>query len=663
MKKWFLSFVLVLMVAISGLGVNFKSVYANEPAQNQLNIVALGDSITKGTGLTDVQNSFINKIALAKNASLTNLAEDGYKAEDVLEVIALSTNLEVIQNANTFCITVGGNHVLQPLLKVIKTKLNGNFSSASVIDIALAINNIYNSQTDMDAIATEIETEISNFNTNFPQILQQLRQKNSDAQIIVQTVYNPLDKSSADMISGIPAIFVGTINNVLQGLTAFIENYIVDVNETINKSQYKTEYSYQVFDTYTEFKEYNGSELLTNIASFDIHPNALGHEVIYNGMVTTIKDVETVPVNSTTIKIYTNGVYVNNPQAEVDPENPVEQVAGGEVADLKKDDNGYDIFEVEIEGTKNLVITEKEGYKLADVKLGETSQGAKKSIKLNGNNLPNEISIYFLEEFEVTFSTGYYGYLMVNSVKLDNPTSSIVEQVLFGSSISCSFMADYGYKIENVKIDGEQIDNFVGSNYIFENITSNHSFEVNFSKIETTTYTDPTYNIKLEASTESLPYGSVLNIYALTAGNAYNEILNMLDPYSTQMIIYDFSIKKGNLTISPNGSFTISIPVSTKYDISKTKLYYVSSENVADELTYSFDEETRMLTFTTDHCSYYALIQEGEPPKNLWWIWLIVGGALLILTAVIIVIVVKKKKDKKAKLEFEAKYKNDYFSY
>lgn len=649
MKKWFvnLTFALMLIASVFVFSVPTK-VVAEE--QKKLNIVAIGDSITTGYGLQNSSDLFVNKIAAQKNANLTNLAVNGYKSNDIYSVITSINNYETINTANTILLTVGGNDILQPVIEKIEFNLDlmfeKDFADAELIEILTASSQVVSDE----AFKSELSESVNAFNENFSNIVSALRSKNNSAQIIFQTVYNPAEKWADTFVEPQQAIVVNELYN-------FFNSYIAQVNNQINNSTLKNTYTYEVFDTYSAFQNNESSELLTNINNFDIHPNIAGNNVIYNGMITMIKDLAEAEINTTTIKIFTNGIYCN------DPENSeIAGAVGGTVEGLVKDENGYDIFEIEVGTTKDLVITENEDYKLVDVKLGESSIGSKTTVSLDGSNLPNTISIYFLQKFEITFSTGYNGYLIVNSVKLNNPETNIVEQVLFGNSITCNFVADYGYELNKVSVDGTQQE-ITGSSYVFENVNSNHTFMVEFKKIEETSYTNPTYNITLKASTESLPYGSVLNVQVITSGNVYNEILNLIDPLSTQTIIYDFSLKKGNLTISPNGKFSISIPVSYQFNMEKTGLYYVSEDNQVEEINYSYDEETRMLTFETDHCSYYVLLQEGELVKSYWWVWIIVGAVLLIAAIVIIIVVVKKKKDDKIKAEIQEKNKDEYFSY
>lgn len=649
MKKWFvnLTFALMLIASVFVFSVPTK-VVAEE--QKKLNIVAIGDSITIGYGLQNSSDLFVNKIAAQKNANLTNLAVNGYKSSDIYSVITSINNYETINTANTILLTVGGNDILQPVIEKIEFNLDlmfeKDFADAELIEILTASSQVVSDET----FKSELSESVNAFNENFSNIVSALRSKNNSAQIIFQTVYNPAEKWADTFAEPQQAIVVNELYN-------FFNGYIAQVNNQINNSTLKNTYTYEVFDTYSAFQNNESSELLTNINNFDIHPNIAGNNVIYNGMITMIKDLAEAEINTTTIKIFTNGIYCN------DPENSeIAGAVGGTVEGLVKDENGYDIFEIEVGTTKDLVITENEDYKLVDVKLGESSIGSKTTVSLDGSNLPNTISIYFLQKFEITFSTGYNGYLIVNSVKLNNPETNIVEQVLFGNSITCNFVADYGYELNKVSVDGTQQE-ITGSSYVFENVNSNHTFMVEFKKIEETSYTNPTYNITLKASTESLPYGSVLNVQVITSGNVYNEILNLIDPLSTQTIIYDFSLKKGNLTISPNGKFSISIPVSYQFNMEKTGLYYVSEDNQVEEINYSYDEEIRMLTFETDHCSYYVLLQEGELVKSYWWVWIIVGAVLLITAIVIIIVVVKKKKDDKIKAEIQEKNKDEYFSY
>ena len=215
MKKLAINLSLILMLAFCFLGVaNIMPVKAEQ--QTALNIVALGDSITTGYGLSDVESQlFVNKIKNEKQANLINLAHDGDKAEDLYNVIINSNNNTAILEAECFLITIGGNDVLQPILQQLNTNLGKDITQANQIEIAAA----FMSLTQDTNFAVTLENAISNFNQDFNQVVQTLRNKNEDAQIIFQTVYNPAVKFNND--------------EFLSRLYNYVDPYIQEINEII----------------------------------------------------------------------------------------------------------------------------------------------------------------------------------------------------------------------------------------------------------------------------------------------------------------------------------------------------------------------------------------------------------------------------------------------
>ena len=645
MKKFALKLCLLIIIALSFcLHYNMACVSAET---DTLNIVALGDSITTGYllgGSTDDQTTklhqslFVNKIVANKNANLTNLAISGNKSSDLYQVICDSNNSTALTNADCILLTIGGNDILQPILSQLSIILNKNLTEASTSELAQAFALMQNDNEFLQSLTTA--TII--FSQNFEAINQQLRAVNANAQIIYQTVYNPAVKFEEDA--------------QFSNFYSFIDTFIQQINNIISDIDNKTQYTYELCDTYTAFQLDASEEALTNIESFDIHPNENGNEVIYNTLSPLVKDKE-ILTNVTTIKIYTNNVFVNNP--EDTSENQYE--IGGTVADTTKDEHGFEILEVPVNGIKELKISTNDGFKLTQVFFGEKIQPLNSTYELNGDNLPNNISIHFLQKFTLTYSIGYNGHIVVDSEILNDPQENITKQVLYGGKSTCSISADYAYEIDTILIDEEETE-ISGINYNFENITENHTFAVTFKKIQLTHYKNSVYNIEMEASTDSLAYGTVLNISMLTSGEEYKEITEIIDKYSKKFRIYNFSLKLGNLSVQPNGNFTIRIPMPDNYNKDKVELYYISDTNEKEQITYTVDENN-MLVFQTDHCSYYVIVERGEIVKNYWWAYVIIASLAVVTAVVTTVILLKKKQDKKIEQEIREKSLNDYISY
>ena len=106
--------------------------------------VALGDSISTGYGLEDIENNlFVNKIKKEYNLNLDNKAVDGMDTTAMLDL--LNSNDEkgiayknAIKDAELITISMGGNNLLQPLMEMMKKGL-GLDSNATGIELQEAM--------------------------------------------------------------------------------------------------------------------------------------------------------------------------------------------------------------------------------------------------------------------------------------------------------------------------------------------------------------------------------------------------------------------------------------------------------------------------------------------------------------------------------------------
>ena len=119
MKKYCLSLILILCLCMSYF-LNLPS-YSVSAEARKLEIVALGDSITTGYKLdgydasnvsenTQIQN-YVNLVAMDKDANVLNLAHDGDKTQDLLDILNDVDNIEKINKADVILISIGGNEL------------------------------------------------------------------------------------------------------------------------------------------------------------------------------------------------------------------------------------------------------------------------------------------------------------------------------------------------------------------------------------------------------------------------------------------------------------------------------------------------------------------------------------------------------------------------
>ena len=234
--------------------------------------VALGDSISTGRALEDIENNlFVNKIKKEYNLNLDNKAVDGMDTTAMLDL--LNSNDEkgieyknAIKDAELITISMGGNNLLQPLMEMMKKGL-GLDSNATGIELQEAMKKNPNA---LSILATSLQNlqvtqslseKVKLFAEEFPEIIKVIKELNPNAEIIIQTVYNPLHdvKDLSALANGVDVFF--------QGMNKAINEYSV--------------LGYELVDIYEEFKSNDSQVPLTNMSKFDVHPNKDGNEVIF----------------------------------------------------------------------------------------------------------------------------------------------------------------------------------------------------------------------------------------------------------------------------------------------------------------------------------------------------------------------------------------------
>ena len=164
--------------------------------------VALGDSISTGHRLEDIENNlFVHKIEKEYELDLTNLAVNGMDSTIMLNLLKSEgedgiTYRENIKNADLITISMGGNNLLQPLMTMVKEGLNlPSDANTEMIESVIKEN-----QSVLFEIFTAIQSpekvkilnsNVEVFATEFPRIIKTIKELNPNAEIMIQTVYNP----------------------------------------------------------------------------------------------------------------------------------------------------------------------------------------------------------------------------------------------------------------------------------------------------------------------------------------------------------------------------------------------------------------------------------------------------------------------------------------
>lgn len=225
---------------------------ASPPPVETFHYLALGDSIATGKSSRGTTTSYVTTFynhlkTLYPYATMRNLAVDGDDASELLARLSTSTYIDEIKKADVITISIGGNNIMDA---------GENFFSS--------LNNVI------------AEANTVAFEADYPKVIAAIRANNTEARIIVQTLYNPFNTIPISGYEGDPALQIET------------EGYISRVNAAITSI---TDSNYTIVDIHTLFLEsYADKGLMGNVTYFypsawlkftrDPHPNQTGENLI-----------------------------------------------------------------------------------------------------------------------------------------------------------------------------------------------------------------------------------------------------------------------------------------------------------------------------------------------------------------------------------------------
>lgn len=209
-------------------------------ATDKTHFVVLGDSIAYGCGLKDKDNySYGALVCGANDYTYSNHAENGDTTYDLND--KLTHNPEIISDvdsADIISISIGGN----------------NLRKGGIV--SMAVTGIFGNYKRIDSVTAD-------FYENFCLAIDTIRSINPDAELLVQTLYNP----QTDLLQGIYQYAIDKLNSYIE-LAAAEKTFTV----------------VQVDDAFAgKADEYIQDDI--------IHPNEKGHYVIATEYLKVLKDM------------------------------------------------------------------------------------------------------------------------------------------------------------------------------------------------------------------------------------------------------------------------------------------------------------------------------------------------------------------------------------
>lgn len=267
------------MICIAVLSGNVISVFA-EQTTKQVEVstpqcmLVLGDSISTGCGLANYKkgnnyntqsyaNLLAKKYKLSQDNDYYNYAIDGQTSLELYSRVKSGNYDKYIKKSDLILISIGGNDLLSALLTFVKDTMGESFTGQETeVNFDFTEPDILN---DLNKMVQTISNNITKLKGNLIGITDEIYEINPNAEIVFQTVYNPLDGLALKIPSLLTDVFISRIDEV---------NRIIKMNSTTNDNKQR----YNVADVYTSFT--GKSAELTNISETDVHPNSKGHEKI-----------------------------------------------------------------------------------------------------------------------------------------------------------------------------------------------------------------------------------------------------------------------------------------------------------------------------------------------------------------------------------------------
>ena len=314
-KNKFFSIVCVVLALTVSFSDSIITVFA-EQTTKQVEVstpqcmLVLGDSISTGFGLANYKkgnnyntNSYANLLAkkykLSQKSDYYNYAIDGQTSLELYSRVNAGNYNEDIKKSDLILISIGGNDLLSALLDFVKGTMGASLTGEeSEIDFDFTAPDIL---AKLNKMVETISNNITKLKGNLIGITDKIYEINPKAEVVFQTVYNPLDGLKIKMPSIITDVFVSRIDEV---------NRIINMNATTDDNKQR----YNVADIYTSFS--GKSTELTNISKTDIHPNAEGHEKISECIAQIVDDktfYASIIVNEKAPKTQTTSKAVRSP--------------------------------------------------------------------------------------------------------------------------------------------------------------------------------------------------------------------------------------------------------------------------------------------------------------------------------------------------------------
>lgn len=299
MKRKYFSSAAAFLTAMS-LAAGSASVSAS--AEDAMKFVAIGDSITAGYSPDDtLAASYAEMVSSYYGGELVSFAQNGLTSAGLLEQLSDPTVQSEIASADVVFVTIGGNDILHMVL-------NNDYIDAAQydsMDALIAALKTSTGEPNYDILTPlniyfmkSMPTVIKECRANIAAIAEQLKSV-TDAQIVFQTVYNPMDCDADDTalaVSGSMEMLSNNVNKFLEGVE---NNTAFPIGQCVNGA-IRDLTDVTVVDSFQLM--YDHGYYYTRIDDVDVHPNNAGHLVMAESIIQALGISETGSENGTKLR-------------------------------------------------------------------------------------------------------------------------------------------------------------------------------------------------------------------------------------------------------------------------------------------------------------------------------------------------------------------------
>lgn len=261
--------------------------------QNKIkNYTALGDSITLGTGLENIDTeAYPSLLTNTFNIESTNYGIDGMNSSWLLYNIKHGDYVDSIKDADLITISVGSNDILWIFYQIIADAFNvdinncdnliqsisENFAEANITEKIEMIKKLYEN-TYSDKTKKDLKDAIENYKKTWPELVKTIKNINPKGELIVIEYYNPYHNIVLPFFNTNSISF----NKYLDSYVDELNNFLYENNNLGYDIAYIKDDFYKSDSTNVHISPFN--------FSLDPHPNKNGHYIIYEKIINLLNE-------------------------------------------------------------------------------------------------------------------------------------------------------------------------------------------------------------------------------------------------------------------------------------------------------------------------------------------------------------------------------------